>query len=247
MTQASLFDGVAVTKANGTNPINGEYYLKNTGGEFWNLYTDAGLTTSPVVQSGGFSDYLGGGFVAERGHLIAGHSVFSPGDVARTRDPRASSSHPDHIANPAHMWAPGSTNGSQSQNVTLEIKATSGSIANGTQVELIESFWTELNNGTYYVQTTTADAGARFLLWNDPGFTSPVVPSAATFSLVGDSITGLGGDGSGYWDGYLFSTLNGRLVVPASSAVPEPSTYIMLLTGGLGLVCFRMKRKRQLA
>ena len=239
VTNADVWDGVKVDMVNSQNPIDGNYYLKNSSGEYFVLYQDA-LFTTPLTQNATWS-YYGG---SNTGDLVGGHDQASAGDTPEPGDPRASSSHPDHIANPSHMWAPGNTNGNELLGgITLEIKAPANSISFGTEVELVDSFWDDLNDQTYYVETSTADSGQRYLLWKDAAFTVPVVPTNP--NAVGDYITSIGGDGSGYWQGYLSNTLNGRLVKPAAiEVIPEPTTLLIWsLLAGLGMGLGWRRRK----
>lgn len=240
---AAVWGGVAVTMANAVWPeFNGEWYLRGGAAtESWELWTSAVGGTMATTLNTGVSDSYG----IPGGYILLGHPGFVQGtDTINTgSDPRTTI-----VGKPSYMWAPGSTNGNQTPGITtIEVKLPGLSQYTGTQVELVENFWSELDNQTYYLQYLRNDGAAtRHLLWKDSAFTIPVLPD--NMNAIGDFVTSAGGNASGLWSGFLSSARDGRFVTPqqqTEDVVPEPTTItIWSLLGTLGITVGWFRRRR---
>lgn len=212
----AVWEGSAVTVANAVWPeFNGEWYLKEGAlGEHWELWDSPAFDGTQAVANAGRPSVSDGDGVPG-GFLIPGHPGFVQGTdtVGPLTDPRPSST-----VNATFMWNnPVNSNGSHTPGIpipTIEVKLNQAGL-DGRKVELVENFWTELNNLVYFLKFLTTDgASFRYLLFKDAAFTEPVVPD--NLSAVGDFVTGLGGNGAGLPTGFLFVTLLGRYVEPIS-------------------------------
>jgi hypothetical protein len=222
--------------------FNGEHYLYSSGyAEIWQLWSQpgggGGAGTQALATHTGVSDSYG----IPGAYVISGHPGFVQGTdtVTDGTDPRTTVLGP-----PSHMWAPGSTNGSQTAGITtIEIKLPGLTQYTGQAYELVDCFWSELNNQNYYLQWLRNDGVAtRHLLWQDAAFTVPVLPDSMT--AMGDYVTSIGGDGSGLWTGYLSSARDGRFVEASTGGViPEPLTMLGFGMGLVGVGAYFRKRR----
>lgn len=190
---------------------------------------DYGMVAA-FIQSPASTVVIGGGFqllgvTPSSGFNPAGASLSAILSTANMLSVAGSISTID-VANPGQFYTSG----------LLTTWSTGGTIPSGTQLYVLASTSASFSPAPWALVTGT-DVG-----WFSPNPTDPFGSSIIEMSLANNSIIAAGPGGA------YFGSTPGTLVSPGDAnltLVPEPSTYALLVLGGVALGGYALRRRRQ--